>query len=408
MAKGIYINSSGQWTEVKNPQVKVRGAWAPVKKGFVRQNNEWVQFFPDTGSQTFTVPGTYTFTVPNGIHTLTLVSQGASGGGGGADTYGGHPGYPGQIVRGSIEVEPGDVLSITIGSGGMGGQTGGSASGGQGGFSIEYAGGPGGAAGPGGFSGSGGGGGAATSIAKNNVVILVAGGGAGGGGGGNFSPGRPTGGSTTAAGTRGEPGQSKSGDGGGAGGGGGGSPGGAGGNVYDGDEGAFSGVTGRSLAPAGCTIVNGTSGGGQVGAASGTTTTRPYTYSDFAFDNNFTIADVNTCASLYTTQDVILAGPYYGLYRKPDYNGLAGWVNYFNTAVGRDFGALTAAFVTSALQTGDANVCQNGAAALGRGFGSGSTASEILDYPELVLGTTFTGGTPGNGANGSVTISWGT
>lgn len=407
MAKGIFINSAGQWVEVKDPTVKVAGLWTPVKRGFVKQNGEWLQFFPDKGTQTYSAPGEYSFVVPNGIHEITLVSQGGSGGGGGNDTYAGHPGYPGQIVRGILSVNPGNTLTIIVGSGGMGGYTGGGIAGGAGGFSITYPGGSGGSAGPEGFSGSGGGGGAATTIAVNSSVVLVAGGGGGGGGGGWHSDGKPQGNSVNPTSTRGGDGQSKSGDGGGGGGGGGGSQAGLGGNVADGDEGAYSGSSGRSIAPSGCVILNGTAGGGQVGQGTPNNTTRPYTFTDFANDNGFALSDVQTCASLYLTQDVIAAGPYYGLYRKPDYNGLVGWVNYYTGSAGRDFNMLTSGFVNSALQTGDAAICQQGAAALGRGFNAGSTASDIMDYPELVIGTTFSGGTPGNGASGSVSISWG-
>lgn len=82
---------------------------------------------PGSGSQSYTTPGSYSFTVPSGVTRILMwwIGGGGGGGGGYSTTYtGGWGGGPGASM-GFVIVTPGDVLSITIGSGGTGG-TGGS------------------------------------------------------------------------------------------------------------------------------------------------------------------------------------------------------------------------------------------------------------------------------------------
>jgi hypothetical protein len=80
------------------------------------------------GSQTYSVAGTYQFTVPDHITTVTITLQGPGGGGGcgrdsGANYYsaaGGGGGGKSVIV---LSVNPGDIITIEVGVGGVGGST---------------------------------------------------------------------------------------------------------------------------------------------------------------------------------------------------------------------------------------------------------------------------------------------
>lgn len=184
---------------------------------------------------------------------ITITAVGGAGGTGGSDSHVGYTGYPGRIVSGSIEVELNSSLDIYIGKGGIAGVSGSNAAGGEGGIStIGMPGGRGGRSGPSGWSGSGGGGGAATVVKRNGQYWIVAAGGAGGGGGGQYSNGNPSQGFSPNSSTAGGEGTSHPGDGGGGGGGGGGyALGGVGGNIGEGDVGAYSGSWGDSLYPYG-------------------------------------------------------------------------------------------------------------------------------------------------------------
>ena len=199
-----------------------------------------------SASVTYNYTGTVdSFTVPAGVTQLTLTITGAEGGQGGPDANGPSPtgGYQG-IVSGTIAVNPGDNLSIAVGSGGHSGIGGGGVGPSTPGTNplSGYGGGQGGKSGSQGSSGGGGAGGAATVVQYNSATI-VAGGSGGSGGSGQYAPivGRLaaasyTGRSDTVAGS-GQPGinvddichqpGSTSCDGGGSGGGGGGAQGGA-------------------------------------------------------------------------------------------------------------------------------------------------------------------------------------
>lgn len=73
----------------------------------------------------YTKPGTYTFTVPQSISKIKVVLTGAGGGGGGStygnppiQTGGGNGGGGGATQACTLDVHPGDTLTITVGAGG--------------------------------------------------------------------------------------------------------------------------------------------------------------------------------------------------------------------------------------------------------------------------------------------------
>jgi len=148
------------------------------------------------------------FTVPANVTSLTVALTGGQGGWGGADSSGAPPagGYQGQ-VRGTIDVTPGEVLTIGVGSGadepfytactaGKDASSPADQYDAVGGVNplTPYDGGNGGAPGPNGCSGYGGGGGAATVVelgssttTTSDLGTIVAGGGGGDGGSGQYS-----------------------------------------------------------------------------------------------------------------------------------------------------------------------------------------------------------------------------
>jgi len=83
--RGIFVNQpDGTWVEVLQPKVKQNSTWANVRYGYTKVDGDWKLFFPASGTQEFTEPGTYTFTVPGGIYSITLDATGGGGGGGGS------------------------------------------------------------------------------------------------------------------------------------------------------------------------------------------------------------------------------------------------------------------------------------------------------------------------------------
>lgn len=145
-----------------------------------------------TLSQTFNYTGsTQTFTVPDGVTSLTVTLTGGQGGRGGGDSQGSPtPGGYRGVVTGTIDVTPGQELTVAVGGGGgTGTSSQGSAPGGSAGQNplAGYDGAVGGVAGPAGSSGGGGGSGAAT-VLRIDGVDIVAGGAGGNGGNGQFLP----------------------------------------------------------------------------------------------------------------------------------------------------------------------------------------------------------------------------
>ena len=134
---------------------------------------------------------TQTFTVPDGVSSISVTMYGGQGGIGGGDSQGSPTpgGYRGAVI-GSIDVTPGQVITVAVGGGGGEGTSSeGRAPGGTAGLNplTGYDGAVGGIAGPEGSSGGGGGGGGATVLRIGNSDI-VAGGAGGNGGNGQFLP----------------------------------------------------------------------------------------------------------------------------------------------------------------------------------------------------------------------------
>ncbi|GIV27289.1 MAG: hypothetical protein KatS3mg027_1103 [Bacteroidia bacterium] len=247
-------------------------------------------FFSQT-TYTFNFTGAVqNWVVPAGVCQIEVKVWGAGGGGGGTDAQPTSNGGNGGFVQATINVNPGDNITIYTGGGGGGGANGGNAPGGIGGWGYGN-GGNGGNSGPSGGSGAGGGGGGASAVLVNGNVVVVAGGGGGSGGagcgsgcgctngasgvggagggsnGGNGVSGA-TGGISGASGTpNGQNGQNKGGDGAGGGGGGGGYNGGGGGTVASCDGSAGGGGGGNSYCNGiGCNLIT---GGGASGGAPG-------------------------------------------------------------------------------------------------------------------------------------------
>lgn len=73
---------------------------------------------PGSGSQTFTTPGKYDFTVPSGVTRVNAACWGAGG-----SSAAGNAAYPqggggGAFTLGTLDVSPGQSLSVVVGAGG--------------------------------------------------------------------------------------------------------------------------------------------------------------------------------------------------------------------------------------------------------------------------------------------------
>ena len=148
---------------------------------------------PVQHEQTFNyTAGTQSWTVPAGVTQIEVALRGGQGGNGGDDAAGAPPisTYRG-LVTGTIEVTPGQNLTIAVGQGGTTGlsSANGTQAGPAGGLNplAGYDGGIGGRVGTAGSSGQGGGGGAAT-VLRIGGDDIVAGGGGGNGGSGQYAP----------------------------------------------------------------------------------------------------------------------------------------------------------------------------------------------------------------------------
>ena len=125
--RAIWVKKDGEWVAVDAPSVNSGGTdWLPLKAGFVNVAGVWQQYYPSTGDVTFNTAGTYTWKVPPGIHKITVDMVGAGGGGGsahevGAGAGGGGGGSGGFLTAQEMSVKPGEIITIKIGSGGVGG-----------------------------------------------------------------------------------------------------------------------------------------------------------------------------------------------------------------------------------------------------------------------------------------------
>lgn len=124
----ISVKNGGTWKDPLEIFVKDNGTWKAVRQVHVKDNGVWKKAYPESGSTSFTTAGTHSFTVPNGIYELTVpLLVGAGGGGSGTngagDIWGGGGGGSGGYYENQvISVTPGEVLTITIGAGGLGGR----------------------------------------------------------------------------------------------------------------------------------------------------------------------------------------------------------------------------------------------------------------------------------------------
>lgn len=166
--------------------------------------------FRTAGISSFTTAGISSFTVPSGVTSIFVKAWGAGGGGGGSsncNTYRAGNGAGGSFASGLISVSSGEVLTVSVGFGGVStGVFGGIAGlpGGQGLSSTAGGSGGNGGSGSGIGSAGNGGGGAASGVFRvtTSTVGLVVAGGGGAGGGYIYNVG-PSGGSASAQGVGG-------------------------------------------------------------------------------------------------------------------------------------------------------------------------------------------------------------
>lgn len=123
----------------------------------------WI--FVGAGSDVFTVEGTTSFMVPKGVTSITVKAWGGGGGGGGGGTNGaGGNGGGAAFAQATLNVTPGEFLTVHVGGGGNAG-----------------------VGAPGRNSGDGGSGGGRSAVLRGSTHLVVAAGGGGGGGGDNSS-----------------------------------------------------------------------------------------------------------------------------------------------------------------------------------------------------------------------------
>ena len=194
----LWVKDAGTWKQVNQIYTKQEGVWKSPTYGLVIQGGIGKTFYPDTTAitLTYTAAGANTFTVPAGVQRLNVIVRGASGGTGGSYASGstanpGSDSTAGQVVQGNLQVSPGQVLTLQIGTGGTtGNQSWAVFASGIGGSGYSgYSGSNGNA--PAGQGGGGGGGAASVIMSSTGSAIIVAAGGAGGTG---AAPGNAAGG----------------------------------------------------------------------------------------------------------------------------------------------------------------------------------------------------------------------
>ena len=137
----VYVKDSGTWKQVLRLWVKQAGTWQGVTVGLIQSSGIGKQFYPDTISTvTYPTAGSYSYVVPAGVTQIVTTVVGAGGGGGGSVFSGdGHGaangGSGGYYTNQTVAVTPGETLSVTVGSGGVGVATGAGTQGGRGGTS---------------------------------------------------------------------------------------------------------------------------------------------------------------------------------------------------------------------------------------------------------------------------------
>lgn len=116
VSSGLQMRAWDRWLKV-------------VRQGKVLVHSLFVST-ESVNTQLYTTPGVYNFEVPVDVTLLTIETQGGSGGGGGGaknktgyvSAYGGKGGNSGSCVS-SVSVTPGETLTVTVGSRGLGGAT---------------------------------------------------------------------------------------------------------------------------------------------------------------------------------------------------------------------------------------------------------------------------------------------
>ena len=117
----IYVKHSGAWKKVQETHAN-NGSWKHSDQTVsIKQGATWRQVYVK-GTQSFTTAGASSFTVPEGVHHLLVTACGAGGGGGGGyyGTAGQGGGGGGYTYKKPVAVNSGDVISVTIGTGGAG------------------------------------------------------------------------------------------------------------------------------------------------------------------------------------------------------------------------------------------------------------------------------------------------
>jgi hypothetical protein len=120
----LYVKDGGVWKQPQDVYIKQNGAWTRIEGGiYIKDTGNWFKAYPESGSQSYTTPGTYSLTVPAGVYSMT-VSVYAGGASGSAcwfcgDGYpGGGGGSGGYRQNQSLSVTSGETLSIVVGAGG--------------------------------------------------------------------------------------------------------------------------------------------------------------------------------------------------------------------------------------------------------------------------------------------------
>jgi uncharacterized protein (TIGR02145 family) len=104
--------------------------------------NGWGQTL--IGASPYTVPATGTYTIPAGVTSITVQCWGGGGGGGGAKynfftaSFDAGGGGGGGYATATFTVNPGDVISVSVGASGTAGTTGGGSGGAGGTSSVTY------------------------------------------------------------------------------------------------------------------------------------------------------------------------------------------------------------------------------------------------------------------------------
>jgi hypothetical protein len=153
-----YVKNGGVQRRALSILVKSGGVWRKVRRAYIKSGGTWrLVFGTAVTTSSFLTAGIHSFTVPDGVYSLTMQASGAGGGAGGGDVggdsnnTGGGGGGGSNLISATIDVIPGDVITINIPAGGAGA--------------------------PGGGTGANGG---TTTITRNGVVVLSAAGGTGG------------------------------------------------------------------------------------------------------------------------------------------------------------------------------------------------------------------------------------